>query len=73
MTNICSPLPYNFYSKKPLEVKFSGLDLSSDAGLLLIRQAEQGQQICQGIADCLSDISYLSKDSFKVRDKLPKR
>ncbi len=50
MADIYSPLPYNFFSKKPLEVKFSGLDLSSDAGLLLVRQAEQGQQICQGLA-----------------------
>ena len=33
MADIYSPLPYNFFSKKPLEVKFSGLDLSSDAGL----------------------------------------
>ena len=66
MTNSSSPLPYNFYSKKPLEVKFSGLDLSSDAGLLLIRQAEQGQQICQGIADCLSD----KRDPSKIKHTL---
>ncbi len=33
-------LPFNFKAKKPLEVKFSGLDLSSDAGLLLVKQAE---------------------------------
>ena len=38
MADIYSPLPYNFFSKKTLEVKFSGLDLSSDAGLLLVRQ-----------------------------------
>ncbi len=40
MADISSPLTYNFFSKKTLEVKFSGLDLSSDAGLLLVRQAE---------------------------------
>ena len=26
MASIYSPLPYNFFSKKTLEVKFSGLD-----------------------------------------------
>ncbi len=40
MADIYSPLPYDFYTQKPLEVKFSGWDLSSDAGLLLVRQAE---------------------------------
>ena len=53
MADLYSPLPYNFFSKKTLEVKFSGLDLSSDAGLLLVRQAEQGQEICQDLAQCL--------------------
>ena len=37
MADIYSPLPYDFYTKKTLEVKFSGLDLSSDAGFLLVR------------------------------------
>ena len=55
MADISSLLPYNFFSKKTLEVKFSGLDLSSDGGLLLVRQAEQGQQICQGLAQCLEE------------------
>ena len=63
MADIYSSLPYNFFSKKPLEVKFSGLDLSSDAGLLLIRQAEQGQQICQGLTQCLED----QRDPSKIK------
>ena len=63
MKDIYSPLPYDFYTKKALEVKFSGLDLSSDAGLLLVRQAEQRQQICQGIVDCLED----KRDPSKIK------
>ncbi len=63
MADIYSPLPYNFFSKKTLEVKFSGLDLSSDAGLLLVRQAEQGQEICQGLAQCLED----QRDPSKIK------
>ena len=53
MADIFSQLSYDFRTPKPLEVKFSGLDLSSDAGFLLVRQAEQGQQICLGIAQCV--------------------
>ena len=63
MADIYSPLPYDFSTLKPLEVKFSGLDLSSDAGLLLVRQAEQRQQICQGIVDCLED----KRDPSKIK------
>ncbi len=63
MADISSRLTYNFFSKKTLEVKFSGLDLSSDAGLLLVRQAEQGQQICQGLAQCLED----QRDPSKIK------
>ncbi len=63
MADIYSPLTYNFFSKKTLEVKFSGLDLSSDAGLLLVRQAEQGQEICQDLAQCLED----QRDSSKIK------
>ena len=48
-------LPFNFNSKKPLEVNFSGLDLSSDAGLLLVKQAEENLKVAQGISTCLED------------------
>ena len=40
MTECQSELPFDFYQVRPLSVQFSGLDLSSDAGLLLVRQAE---------------------------------
>ena len=48
-------LPFNFKVKKPLVVKFSGLDLSSDAGLLLVKQAEENLKVAQGISTCLED------------------
>jgi hypothetical protein len=31
------------------------LDLSSDVGVLLVRQAEEQLKICEGLADCLED------------------
>ena len=55
MTAFDSKLPLDFSSKKTLEVKFSGLSLSSDAGLLLVRQAEEQIKLCQSMADCLED------------------
>ena len=55
MSKVDEILPFNFPSKKPLEVEFSALDLSSDAGLLLIKQAETNLQICQGITNCLEE------------------
>lgn len=48
-------LPLSFYTQKSLEVEFSRLDLSSNGGLLLVRQAEESLQICQGLAACLTD------------------
>ncbi|NQZ64959.1 MAG: transposase, partial [Crocosphaera sp.] len=48
-------LPFNFKVKKPLDVNFSGLDLSSDAGLLLVKQAEENLKVAQGVSTCLED------------------
>lgn len=73
MADICSPLPYNFFSKKALEVKFSGLDLSSDAGLLLVRQAEQKQEICQGLVHCLEDRRDPSKIQHTMNQLVSQR
>jgi hypothetical protein len=36
-------------------VRFSDLELSSDAGILLARQAEQPMQGCQAIAECIEE------------------
>ncbi len=49
-----------------MDVKFSGLDLSSDSGLLLVRQAEESSQICQVMVECLED----ERDSAKTKHPL---
>lgn len=52
----CDPqLPYEFDSPRRLVVQFSDLELSSDAGILLARQAEEQVQICRRLADCLEE------------------
>jgi hypothetical protein len=55
MKEFAAYLPFNFAPQKPLVVKFSGLDLSSDAGLLLVKQAEENLKVCEGMANCLED------------------
>jgi hypothetical protein len=48
MTACHLELPYNFYSRRPLVARFSDLELSSDAEILLARQAEEQVQVCRG-------------------------
>jgi hypothetical protein len=55
MTECDSELGFNFLSNRPVIVRFSDLELSSDAGILLARQAEEQVQVCRGIADCIID------------------
>jgi hypothetical protein len=66
MTECISDLPYDFYSHRPLVVRFSDLELSSDAGILLARQAEEQMQVCQGIAECIEEW----RDPTKIRHSL---
>lgn len=63
MTDSCRQFSLNFFNKKSLEVKFSELDLSSDAGVLLVRQAEEQLKVCEGMAACFTD----NRDQAKVK------
>lgn len=55
MTECGLELPYDFYAQRPLVVRFSDLELSADAGILLARQAEATVQVCQRLADCIKE------------------
>ena len=55
MSKVDCQLPLNFATKKKLEVQFSALNLSSDAGLLLVKQADKNLKICSGLTNCLED------------------
>jgi hypothetical protein len=46
---------FDFYQEKRLEVKFSEQQLSTDAGILLTRQAEERVKIIAGIAERITD------------------
>ena len=67
MTQCNLELPYNFYRQRQLVVRYSDLELSSDAGILLARQTEEKEQICQGLADCLEEW----RDPSKIIHSLP--
>lgn len=55
MTECNSELPYDFYEQRSLVVQFSDLELSCDAGILLVRQAEEQMQICRHLAECIEE------------------
>lgn len=64
MTERFSELPYDFYPHRPLVVQFSDLQLSSDAGILMARQAEEKEQVCHALAGCIDDWRDPSKRSL---------
>lgn len=66
MTECASELPYDFYSHRSLVVQFSDLELSSDAGILLARQAEEQVQVCRGLAECIDEW----RDTNKIKHSL---
>lgn len=55
MTECETDLPLDFYGLRPLAVQFSDLELSSDAGLLLVRQADQRISLCAELAACIEE------------------
>jgi hypothetical protein len=48
-------LTFSFFRKRQLTVDFEGGEITSDAGVLLIRQADDSLQLTAGIAGCIED------------------
>ena len=48
-------LGFSFLRKRKLTVDFGGGDITSDSGLLLVRQADQSLGLLEGLADCITD------------------
>jgi hypothetical protein len=51
----CNQTSFSFFVKKNLTVDFQGGEISSDAGLLLLRQLDEKLGFTAGLADCLDD------------------
>jgi hypothetical protein len=73
MTECNSDLQYNFYSQRPLVVRFSELELSSDAGILLARQAEERVQVCQALAECIGEWREPNKITHSLQQWVSQR
>lgn len=56
----CKQSSFSFFVKKKLTVDFKGGEISSDAGLLLLRQLDEKLGFTEGLADCLSDRRHQS-------------
>jgi hypothetical protein len=67
MTND-TPLPFDLSAvqRKKLTIDFDGGNQSSDAGLLLLRQAEKKLGVCQRLADALPD----RRDPSRIRHEM---
>ncbi|HZV81446.1 MAG TPA: transposase, partial [Geobacteraceae bacterium] len=48
-------LIFSFFQKRQLTVDFEGVEITSDAGLLLIRQADNSLHLTEGIAGRIED------------------
>ncbi len=55
MTQCNTKTGLDFHPKLPVEVEFSVEDISSDGGLLLLRQVEDRLRICEVLAACVPD------------------
>jgi hypothetical protein len=73
MTVCDSELQFDFLSDRPVVVKFSDLELSSDAGILLARQAEEKVQVCRGIAHCIADWRDPNKITLSLEQLVSQR
>ena len=73
MTVCASDLPYDFYSQRSLVVQFSDLELSSDAGILLARQAEERVQVCQALAASIEAWRDVSKITHSLEQLVSQR
>lgn len=73
MTECNQQVKFNFDTPKRLEVLLTGIELSSDAGLLLIRQAEARERVCEGIAARLPDPREAGKIKHSILEMIAQR
>ena len=55
MSDCNTQMSFNWYKKRDLVVDFKGGEITSDAGLLLLRQADETLGLVPGLADCVRD------------------
>ena len=73
MTECNTKLPISFKTSKPLCAEFTGGDLSSDGGLLLLRGVEERLELCKGLSECIFDSRDPQKITHTIEELLRQR
>ena len=73
MTVSTTDLVFPFVSDKPVIARFDGGDITSDAGALLLAQADRKLSLCQSLAAGILDKRDLTKIAHTVDDLLRER
>src|SRR5258708_13829289 len=68
MDNSCLSLEFPAVGGRDLVARFDGGDLTSDAGVLLLRQADKKLGVIDSLAECIEDRRQASKVEHSVRD-----
>ena len=69
----CNQSSFSFFVKKKLTVDFKGGEISSNAGLLLLRQLDAKLGFSEGLAGCLDDRRHQSYVKQPILDILRQR
>lgn len=73
MTDCSTQLTFDFYSESELRVDFEGGELTSDAGILLVRQADEKRGLTEGFASCIQEWRESSLITHTVLDQVRQR
>lgn len=73
MVNSPAELAFPFVSAKPVTARFDGGDITSDAGMLLLAQADRKLGLSQAIADSIIDRRQQAKVQHPVLDLIRER
>ncbi len=73
MTECAAGIQYDFLPQRAVVVQFSDLELSSDAGILLARQAEEQVKVCQGLAECIVEWRDPNKITHSLQQLVSQR
>jgi len=69
----CNQASFPYFVKKNLTTDFKGGEISSDSGLLLIRQLDEKTRFTEGLADCIEDNRHQSYTKQLVLDLIRQR
>lgn len=66
-------LHFSFFRKRKLTANFQGGEITSDAGLLLVREADNSLGLTEGVAGCIEDRRDIRYAEHSMGDLLRQR